>query len=478
MSDADLGWNPPAERRVYCNRTLNMRSIHAVGFDMDYTLVHYDVVAWEARAYEHVRQRLAERGLPVEDLAFDAQQFARGLVIDLQEGNIVKANRFGYVTQASHGTTMLTHEQQRAAYSQVWIDLSEPRWVFLNTLFSLSESCLYGQLVDRFDRGDITGIDDYRALYQTVNEQINAAHLEGQLKAEIVAAPERFVDLDPDLPQTLLDLKRAGKKLFLATNSEWHYTRPIMRHVFNGRLGDLGWRDLFDLVIVEAKKPAFFERRAPFFEVLDDDGNERPAEAPLRAGAIYRGGDAEAVQQHLGMDGGEILYVGDHVYADVHVTSRIRRWRTALVLRELEDEVLAEQLFGVEQRQLEDLMREKVALDEEQAALRLALLRVEHGDDPPPSLPQGQDALHDRLRELRQVTEALDERISPLAQAANQLGHSRWGLAMRAGIDKSRLAREIEGHADIYTSRVSNLMHVTPYGYLRGPRGSLAHDAR
>ena len=179
MSDADLGWNPPAERRVYCNRTLNMRSIHAVGFDMDYTLVHYDVVAWEARAYEHVRQRLAERGLPVKDLAFDAQQFARGLVVDLQEGNIVKANRFGYVTQASHGTTMLTHEQQRAAYSQVWIDLSEPRWVFLNTLFSLSESCLYGQLVDRFDRGDITGIDDCRALYQTVNEQINAAHLEG-----------------------------------------------------------------------------------------------------------------------------------------------------------------------------------------------------------------------------------------------------------------------------------------------------------
>ena len=478
MRESNAAWSPPAERRVYCNRTLNMRSVHAVGFDMDYTLVHYDVVAWEARAYEHVRQKLAERGLPVEALAFDAQQFARGLIVDLQEGNIVKANRFGYVTQASHGTRMLSHEQQRAAYSQVWIDLSEPRWVFLNTLFSLSEACIYGQLVDLLDRGEIEGHADYRALYQTVNDNINAAHLEGQLKAEIVADPERFVDLDPDLPQTLLDLKRAGKKLFLATNSEWHYTRPIMRHVFEGQLGGGDWRDLFDLVIVEAKKPAFFERSAPFFEVLDDEGGEQPQEGALRKGAIYRGGDAEAVQRHLGMDGGEILYVGDHVYADVHVTSRIRRWRTALVLRELEDEVLAEQLFGVEQRQLEDLMHEKVALDEEQAALRLALLRVEHGDAPPASLPQGHDALHERLRALRQAIEELDERISPLAQASSQLGHSRWGLAMRAGIDKSRLAREIEGHADIYTSRVSNLMHVTPYGYLRGPRGSLPHDAR
>jgi len=122
-------------------------------------------------------------------------------------------------------------------------------------------------------------------------------------------------------------------------------------------------------------------------------------------------------------------------------------------------------------------MRRKVALDEEQAALRLALLRVEHGDAPPPGLPQEQDALQARLRDLRQQVEALDAQISPIAQASSQLGHARWGPAMRAGIDKSRLARQIEGHADVYTSRVSNLLHVTPFGYLRGPRGSLPHDA-
>ncbi|MCK5940896.1 MAG: HAD family hydrolase, partial [Planctomycetes bacterium] len=115
--------------------------------------------------------------------------------------------------------------------------------------------------------------------------------------------------------------------------------------------------------------------------------------------------------------------------------------------------------------------------DEEQAAIRLALLRLEHGDPPPPGLPTDADALQERLRELRQLVEELDARISPLAQASSQLGHPRWGPAMRAGIDKSRLARQIEGHADIYTSRVSNLLHVTPFGYLRGPRGSLPHDA-
>jgi HAD superfamily 5'-nucleotidase-like hydrolase len=475
MTEGLPDWAAPPERRVFCNRTLNMRSIRAVGFDMDYTLVHYDERAWEARAYAHVRSMLEGRGLPVAGLEFDAALFTRGLIVDVERGNIVKANRFGYVTQAAHGTALLPHDEQRRTYSQVWVDLGEPRWVFLNTLFSLSEACIYGQLVDLLDAGRLPGLD-YESLYALVNDTINTAHLEGRLKAEIIADPERFVDVDDDLAPTLLDLARAGKRLFLATNSEWHYTRAMMGFLFDGRLGDRSWRDLFDLVIVQAHKPAFFERQAPFHEVVDDAGNERPLQGPLRAGVVYRGGDASAVQQHLGLDGSEILYVGDHVYADVHVSSRIRRWRAALVLRELENEVLAEQRFAEHQHALEDRMRDKVLLDEEQAALRLALLRLEQGAEPLAGLPTTTDTLHARLRELRQQVTELDAQIAPLVQASGQLGHPVWGPAMRAGNDKSRLARQIEGHADIYTSRVSNLRFVTPFGYLRAARGSLPHD--
>ena len=386
------------------------------------------------------------------------------------------------MTQACHGTEMLPHDAQRKAYSEVWVDLGEPRWVFLNTLFSLSEACMYAQLVDLLDQQQLTTNASgkaltYRQLYSLVSDHINAAHLEGQLKAEIIADPERFVDLDPDLPQTLLDLKQAGKKLFLATNSEWHYTRAMMHYAFHDRLPGTNWRELFDLVIVQAKKPAFFERSAPFFEIVDEEGTERPLQGPLKPGVIYRGGNAEAVQQHLGMDGGRILYVGDHVYADVHVSSRIRRWRTALILRELEEEVLSEQLFGVEQIELDSLMEQKARADEEQAALRNAVTRIEHGQVPPPGTPTDKEAAQERLRALRQLSEGLDQKITPLVTASSRMGHERWGPAMRAGNDKSRLARQIEGHADIYMSRVSNLLHVTPYGYLRGARGSLPHDA-
>ena len=176
MSDHDF--LPPAPLRVFCNRTLNMRSIQAIGFDMDYTLVHYDEAEWESRAYAHVQQRLLGKGLPVGGLQFDAELFSRGLVIDLQLGNLVKANRFGYVVRAAHGTQILPHEEQRRIYSQVWVDLHEPRWVFLNTLFSLSEACLYGQMVELLDRGELGEIG-YGALYDLVKTTMDAAHLEG-----------------------------------------------------------------------------------------------------------------------------------------------------------------------------------------------------------------------------------------------------------------------------------------------------------
>ena len=66
--------------------------------------------------------------------------------------------------------------------------------------------------------------------------------------------------------------------------------------------------------------------------------------------------------------------------------------------------------------------------------------------------------------------------VSPRAQQASELMSARWGLLLRTGNDKSLLARQMERHADIYLSRVSNFLYTTPYLYLRSPRGSLPHD--
>ena len=44
------------------------------------------------------------------------------------------------------------------------------------------------------------------------------AHVEGKLKAEIIQDPARYVSRDPEMAQTLLDQRQAGKALLLITN--------------------------------------------------------------------------------------------------------------------------------------------------------------------------------------------------------------------------------------------------------------------
>ena len=464
----------PRGRGVFCNRTLNFRSLRAIGYDMDYTLVDYRGAEFERRVYAFARKRFLADGWPVEALQFDPGMVARGLVIDTELGNVVKANRFGFVKKAMHGTRPLDFAEQREVYAQTLVDLAEPRWVFLNTLFSLSEGCLYAQLVDFLDQRRIPEVMGYRELYGRVRDRVGAQHLEGNLKAEIASAPERYVVPDPETALALLDQRAAGKKVLLITNSEWTFTARMMAFAFDRFMPSGDWRELFDLIIVSARKPEFFTHRNPFFEVVSEDGLLRPAAGPLKVGGAYLGGCALQVEQDLGCSGDEILYVGDHMFGDVHVSKSALRWRTALILRELENEVAALESFAQAEQLLAARMDSKERLEAQYSQTRLQLqrLRKHYGPQSGATAPE----LESRVQELRAQLATLDTEIAPLAKAATELTNSRWGLLTRAGNDKSHLARQVERYADVYTSRVSNFLQATPYVYFRSPRGSLPHD--
>jgi HAD superfamily 5'-nucleotidase-like hydrolase len=475
MTDlASLAPPTPPGRGIYTNRTLNLHHVRAVGYDMDYTLIHYATDQWEMRAYEHLRARLAAMGWPVEGLVFDPSFVIRGLMLDVELGNVVKANRFGYVKRAFHGTKPLSYEEQRLVYGRTMVDLSEPRWVFLNTFFSLSEACMYAQLVELLDRRMLPEVLGYADLYRKVKHALDRAHMEGQLKAEIAADPDRFIVLDPETPLALLDQRRAGKKLLLISNSEWVYTRAVMSHAFDRFLPDgMTFRDLFDVLIVGAHKPEFFTARSPLFEVVSEDGLLRPALA-LREGGAFLGGHAALVEEHLGLSGDQILYVGDHIWGDVKVSKSVLRWRTALIVRELEGEIAIEEATRENDERLGKLMRDKERLEAAYCRAKLELQRLRAGYGPAPAASEA-DLAQTQI-ELRGQLAALDAEIAPMAKAASELSNPRWGLLMRAGNDKSHLARQIERSADVYTSRVSNFLYSTPFAYLRPPRGSLPHD--
>ena len=153
---------------------------------------------------------------------------------------------------------------------------------------------------------------------------------------------------------------------------------------------------------------------------------------------------------------------------------RVCRWRTALILRELEAELRDLRDFEETQKKLREMMEQKEAIEVEICRLRLAAQRAREGYGPIDA--EDVSGAEARLGELRERYDELDDRIAPLAQAAAELGSPTWGSLMRAGNDKSLYASQVERYADIYTSRVSNFAYQTPFAYWRAPRGSLPHD--
>ncbi|EFJ49794.1 hypothetical protein VOLCADRAFT_80573 [Volvox carteri f. nagariensis] len=470
------------QRAIYCSRTLNLRSIKAIG-RRDYTLIHYDVNAWEGRAYEYGLETLRQQGVPVDGLRFDPDLVIRGLIMDKEHGNLIKVDRFGLVKRAMHGTRMMNWQEIRELYGREVVNLrNEGRWVFLNTLFSVSEAVMYMQLVDRLDLGMFqvgAGNISYQALYGMVSKALYRTHVEGKLKAEIIQAPEPAVS--PQCPPGALTAVRRPPSRTHLNSSLSPSPSPslMMSFAYDPFLpAGMRWRDLFDMVIVMARKPDFFNYNMSLYEVVTPDGLMRPV-LGARKGGLYCGGSARMVEKALGVEGDDLLYVGDHIYTDAALAKINFRWRTALIIRELELEIDALARGRPHRDALKELMTKKELIGDVFNQLRLSrqasggggsedgAQRWVHGHPAAASF-EDEEGINETLAQLLMVMEHLDDRIGPMLERDGEHFNKRWGYLSRAGLnDKSQLNRQIEKYADIYTSRVSNFLRYTPYSYFR-----------
>lgn len=56
---------------VFCTRELDFNEIEVFGYDMDYTLIDYNMILLEERVYHYSKAYLQEKGFPVSDLQFN-----------------------------------------------------------------------------------------------------------------------------------------------------------------------------------------------------------------------------------------------------------------------------------------------------------------------------------------------------------------------------------------------------------------------
>lgn len=451
---------------VFTNRTLNMRKIKYVGFDMDHTLIRYNSKAFEGLAHQHLLKRLVkERGYPekILKLPFDFNSVIRGLVIDSGKGNLLKVSRHGAIRVSHHGTKRIDYRQQQKDYHGTYVDLSDKNFVAVDTAFSLSVAILYGQLVDVKDSTPEHKMPEYPQLLSDVIDVMDLSHRDDSLKSVVRKNLSQYIIADKELVAGLERYKKHGKKLFIVTNSDYHYSKALLDFAITPFLKDhKSWTDLFEYVVTSARKPRFFYDNQNFLKVNPLDGSLTNYDAKLVPG-IYQGGCAPLFEQSLEVNGEDILYVGDHIYGDIVRLKKDSKWRTAVVIDELSDEVENLRKANPCQQQIQDLMEKKSPLEKE--SVRLASEEIELGKDHTAA-----------LKKLQDETTKIDQHISKLIEEIQAVFNPFWGQTMRAGNEESYFAYQVDRFADIYMPTLTDLLTMSPRTYYRAIRRPLAHE--
>jgi 5'-nucleotidase len=489
----------PRPRRVFCNRNLRMAGISWVGFDMDYTLAIYDQPAMDELSIRATVDKLVQRGYPefIQGIAIDTSFAVRGLLIDKRFGHILKMDRYKHVAKGYHGFRELSKEELRALYHAKKIRPATPRYHWIDTLYALSEATLYAALIEALEKKGYAV--DYARVFTDIRESIDEAHRDGTILNAVTADLPRFVHRDDDLAPTLHKLRSAGKKLFLLTNSRWTYTDQMMGYLLGHAMAEYPtWRNYFDVVIVAATKPAFFQERRP---LLEREGEKvHPASFPLERGRIYEGGNLHDLERALGTTGDEVLYVGDHIYGDILRSKKESAWRTAMIIQELEVEVAAYESRKSDFETTERLEEEREKYEDDlrylQARFKDLSRQIDHIDgesarsaDRSSSSP-GRKANGTPLSELeaergrakralervRGRLRNLDAEIGQIERRIDLRFHPYWGSLLKEGSEQSSFGAQVEEYACLYTSRVSNFLSYSPQQFFRSPRDVMAHE--
>ncbi|GBG69541.1 hypothetical protein CBR_g4376 [Chara braunii] len=507
-------WASPVDmrRQIFCNRSLNMQSIEAVGFDMDYTLAQYRPDTFETLAYKETVSKLVRTlGYPNEILEweFDWRYMVRGLSIDKKRGNVIKMDRHKYVKVAYHGFREMTRKERLATYDSILRreSFDEPDYAMIDTLFSLAEAYLFAQLVDYIDAypARFPNGKKYADIYKDVREAVDLCHRDGSLKLAVASNPGKYIYNDPQIVPMLEMLRSSGRITFLVTNSLWDYTHVVMNYLC-GKCGTEGgiprdddWLKYFDVVVTGSCKPAFFVEgnRARLFEVhtptgfLSNTDNGSPmaqignvglhalhiqpssptSAARTQGCRVFQGGSSSHLHSMLGIESGsQVLYVGDHIYGDILRSKKQVGWRTMLVVPELEKELQTFKSTVDMRKRFFELRQLRDALDDSLQRLKWALKFETYSEEENAKLTTEIEKLEKQRDEMREAHRQAQ-------QALHHKFHSVWGQLMKTGYQNSRFAHQVERFACLYTSHVANLCYYSPNKSYRTVEDSMPHEA-
>ncbi|CAM8939211.1 unnamed protein product [Rhodiola kirilowii] len=500
-SSPEGGQEIDIRKQIFCNRSLNMKGIVSVGFDMDYTLAQYKAETFESLAYEGTIKKLVyDLGYPSDLLewSFDWTYMVRGLVLDKKRGNILKMDRHKYVKVAYHGFKEMSKEDKVATYGNTLVrdSFDEPDYALIDTLFSLAEAYLFAQLVEFKDQNPakIPKGADYARLYKDVRAAVDLCHRDGTLKQMVAKDPKKYINKDKTIVPMLKMIRDSGRSTFLVTNSLWDYTNIVMSFLCGPYVEDsstpsrFSWLKYFDVIITGSMKPSFFheENRVNLFEVEPESGmllntdngtpmaqvgdiSPRILKGLKKSCRVFQGGNVVHLHKLLSIESSsQVLYVGDHIYGDILRSKKVLGWRTMLVVPELEREVKLLWETKEIRKELHLLRKQQDLIEDKIHHLKWSLkLKSGCADDKVES---------SKLEELESQREQVRLCHQQTQRECHQKFHAIWGQLMKTGYQNSRFAHQVERFACLYTSQVSNLSLYSPDKYYRPSEEFMPHE--
>ncbi|KAI8145840.1 HAD-superfamily hydrolase [Fennellomyces sp. T-0311] len=442
-----MGLESPAHTKcIFINNELNLKYVEVYGFDYDYTLANY-TDNLSRTIYDILRDILVDMlryPKQIKDLQFDPSFAVRGLHYDINKGWLMKIDSFANVqlnTVHAGRDRVSDPEEVIRHYNGTHI---APRYLNtnmfqLNDLFSIPQACLLSDVLQFFKEKNISFHPRYlsddvsqaaRILHSGANMS-GAYGIGGRLHHAVLADISQYLEKSPKLVGFLEKLKKSGKKTFLLTNSSLPFIDKGMQYITSSP----DWRDLFDCVIVSARKPDFYRSRRPFRRAQEptwDSVNK------FEKGEVYQGGNLIDFTRLTGWSGQKVLYFGDHIFSDLIDPTVEQGWRTGAIIHELAAEI--------EIRNTSSYRHTLAWL------LRIERLLVEAQKH------YGEPDTDGEIQAL--VTEWAEERRNARHELRNVFNKS-FGSVFRTYQNPTYFANKIRTFADIYMSNVTNLTNFS-----------------
>ena len=346
--------------------------VDVIGFDIDFTLLLYNKKNMTKLIYDSLCEFLIkhknypEKILYKENKDFVDSHSCKNIVLDFKKGNALKLRKDKSIIKCYHGKKELTKEEINNIYENGTFNAFETSILYTKDFYLNIDSfqpqnlSIFLVCVDLFDKGELKAIKEYEDIIKHILEGMNYNYniksfddfsTFGYYFPEIYKHPELYLYTKYNCEELLDKLRKKGKKLFFATNSNYSYSHYILEKV----LGE-NYHNYFDLCFYKSCKPGFFidpkesKPKCYFYkdqtELSCTELSDETYSKILNGNKILTGGSYVLVENYfkkmLNKKELKCIFVGDNILGDCEFPSRLKNWESVFIYDDINLDFIGE----------------------------------------------------------------------------------------------------------------------------------------